>query len=204
MIYFAICFLFIAFIYKYVIVFIKFNRSKKNIENYPELKTCCDIDEFFQKEDKVIQYFKNGLLLQRKAQLSNILNLNTCKTEIVESLITTILGAVIGAVIGIVFALDDFVDDLNNLGLSQTEAFALICLTAFVIVFIFYGLIKNKLNIIADEKTETSRYELEYIDKFIERHIEVNLPNAKILEYKKAEDLFYCRRFNAYIVKPQS
>ena len=169
------------------------SKIKQNIA-----ESCHEIDVFYADKSSVEKLLKTNVLFRRKVQL---LGRVSCEKDLKEVVVVVITG-LISALLTKFLDLDEYATFIKN-GVPENAALFLKWLTGIgVIVLIptLFGTIHlNHENV----KTQISRYELEYIDKVIEKHIKTNLQNVKKLEYKKAEDLFYCRRFNAYIVKPQ-
>ena len=152
------------------------------------------IDKLYSDKEKINRLLINNSLFRRKAYVLS----NTGYEQQKKDLWGLIGSSALNTVLSFLFSME-FIKSLDGF-LGILAATILIFVTACVACFIVYLLLTAKDT--ADSLLY--RYELEYIDKVIESHINERLPNVKTLEFRKSEDVSYCRRFNAFIVKPQS
>lgn len=165
----------------------KDDKNKKKVDengfaglNYEDHKDDIvkKIDEFYHDSRKVDELLKNKKLLYRKAELTNLLEERT-----------TLRDAGIDLVIAFSCALASYFLEADALMEEVKKIFSCDC-TGWVIGVLLVGsllyvIIQNGMEVV---KTEAYRYELEYISKAIESHMDTSLVPDEVMTVEIREN----------------
>ena len=134
------------------------------------------IDAFYGNSEKIETLVKNGSILYRKAEISNILNEKVAKREV-----WFIIGSVLlSGLISSLFETDKITKILAGIGIViSNNGEGIIILRALIFVMVAVMLFNIVQRSMDDVRSEAYRYELSHIEKILNDRINLNKPSEK-------------------------